>query len=264
MEAFTHLGRPIDLRYSSNRFAVAAAAVFAGAAFFLDAPFIQVGGAAFLAWALARELDPDRTLTANLAALTGGGAAILLDGASLGALYLLLVAARVLTRSTGLSPRSGDLAVHVVVGAFVARATVGWAAAMVLAAALALDATVPPAAKRPQLAWAGALAVIATVVAALTGWEFWSDGASWAWALAGLGLIGGVVALRHEPVRSTADFTKEPLMAARVRLSRSAILGGLLAVAALTAASGVASTAAAWLTLAVLGAVRVLPAGAGL
>ncbi|WP_291427989.1 hypothetical protein [Deinococcus sp.] len=77
------LARPLDFSYPSNRVA-AAGSVGAGlvaAAF--GRPWAQaagVAGAAFLAWATARELDPDHPVTAN-GALPVAAAVALLGGA---------------------------------------------------------------------------------------------------------------------------------------------------------------------------------------
>ncbi len=256
MKNVTHLGRVIDIRVPSNLYAVLVGGAFAFVALLLDAPPIAAGGSAFLAWALGRELDPDRVLTANLAALAGGAAALYFETASLGAVYLFLVSARILSRTTGLSPTTVDLAVHVPIAAFVARSTIGWAAALVLAAAFALDSRAKPASSRNKDGWAAAVAVAATAVAAITGFEFWGSGITAAWVVAAVGFIGGLNAVRSEPVTSKADYTDQTLTDSRVALSRRVTLAGAALVAALTAGAGIAGVAAVWLTLAVLGAVR--------
>ncbi len=256
MKNVTHLGRVIDIRVPSNLYAVLVGGAFAFVALLLDAPPIAAGGSAFLAWALGRELDPDRVLTANLAALAGGAAALYFETASLGAVYLFLISARILSRTTGLSPTTVDLAVHVPIAAFVARSTMGWAAALVLAAAFVLDSRAKPASSRNKDGWAAAVAVAATAVAAITGFEFWGSGITAAWVVAALGFIGGLNAVRPEPVTSKADYTDQTLTASRVALSRQVTLAGAALVAALTAGAGIAGVAAVWLTLAVLGAVR--------
>ncbi len=256
MKNVTHLGRVIDIRVPSNLYAVLVGGAFAFVALLLDAPPIAAGGSAFLAWALGRELDPDRVLTANLAALAGGAAALYFETASLGAVYLFLISARILSRTTGLSPTTVDLAVHVPIAAFVARSTIGWAAALVLAAAFALDSRAKPASSRNKDGWAAAVAVAATAVAAITGFEFWGSGITAAWVVAAVGFIGGLNAVRSEPVTSKADYTDQTLTDSRVALSRRVTLAGAALVAALTAGPGVAGVAAVWLTLAVLGAVR--------
>lgn len=252
----THLGRVIDVRVPSNLYAVLLGGAFAVVALMLDAPPIAAGGSAFLAWALGRELDPDRVITANLAALAGGATALHFETASLGAVYLFLISARILSRTTGLSPTTVDLAVHLPIAAFVARSTVGWAASLVLVAAFALDSRAKPGSSRNKDGWAAAVAIAATVVAAVTGFEFWGSGVTAAWVVAAVGLLGGLSAIRPEPVTSKADYTDETLTASRVALSRRVTVAGAVLVAILTAGPGIAGVAAVWVTLAVLGAAR--------
>ena len=73
----TTLGRPIDLRYPSNRLAVGVTIVTGVVAFVLsDAGGLQrpaeaaaVAIAAFLGWAVGHELDPDHPRSAGYAAV---------------------------------------------------------------------------------------------------------------------------------------------------------------------------------------------------
>ncbi|GGM01550.1 hypothetical protein [Deinococcus aerophilus] len=77
------LARPLDFSLSSNRFAVlgAGSALLLGRALRGDwRQALGVGGSAFNAWAVARELDPDSPETAN-AALLVAVAVTLLGGA---------------------------------------------------------------------------------------------------------------------------------------------------------------------------------------
>ena len=69
----TALGRPLDPRYISNVIAVIGA-LAAGSAFFLFSVVFEeavaasplgAAGAVFLAWAIAREIDPDRNGSAT-------------------------------------------------------------------------------------------------------------------------------------------------------------------------------------------------------
>ncbi len=128
VQRITHLGRPLDPRYPSNRVAivvpVAIGVLVAALADGGLADRALEGGialvASFLAWALGREIDPDRTLTANGAAVVGGLLAGALGSAALGALYLLMATARITTRTTGLPPKPTDLLVHVGAAAFFA------------------------------------------------------------------------------------------------------------------------------------------------
>ena len=109
----TTLGRPVDPRYPTNLAVVVLSpvVVVAGTIYRLVSGYallegvlwgIGAGLAVFLAWALGRELDPDHDLSAFVGAgLTVFG--LLLTGLpSLLVLFWLLLALRVVNRSTGL------------------------------------------------------------------------------------------------------------------------------------------------------------------
>ncbi len=258
MESLTHLGRPIDLRLPSNRFAVGIALATTAVAWAVGSAPLTAGGSAFLAWALGRELDPDRPVTANISALAGGAVAIYFAETSVGTVYLFLIVARLLTRSTGLAPKNTDLAVHVLIAGFVSLSPVGWAAAIVLALATAVDARVIPGAPKTQYAWAAAIAAVATAVAVVEGFPAWTLSPAAAWGVALIGAAGGLVAARSEPIQSLADATNTPLTGSRVLIARTGVLVGALALAAVTGGSGIAASAPIWMTMAVSGPVRVL------
>ncbi|RMG81861.1 MAG: hypothetical protein D6712_15570 [Chloroflexi bacterium] len=110
------IGRPIDLRYASNVYVTivtVVALIVGGLVQLLQThDFGQsmlygggIGLSAFFAWALARELDPDYNRSAVIAALLAP-VALLLYGmtANLLPLFLIMLAIRVLNRSTGLPP----------------------------------------------------------------------------------------------------------------------------------------------------------------
>ncbi|GHF30739.1 hypothetical protein HNQ07_000683 [Deinococcus metalli] len=100
------LARPLDLRYSSNRVALVGAGVTLVLARRRGQSWgraLDAAGLAFLAWATARELDPDHPVTANAALPLGAVAGLAgLDTAlpGLGALSGL----RVLAGTTGEPP----------------------------------------------------------------------------------------------------------------------------------------------------------------
>lgn len=265
MERFTHLGRTIDLRYPSNRFAVVASAVVGivtGLAASGDGRSRAAAGAtavvaAFLSWALGRELDPDRTTTANVACVAGGLAAGAFGGVGIGALYLLLATVRVTVGTTGRSPTAIDLAGHLILAVFVARTPAGWAAGIVFAFALARDLGLPDPAPPWQMGWSAATAVAVSVMAGVSG-----RGADWIapsasdWILVAVGLAGAALLAPPEATRSTTDLTGAPLSPARLRWGRG--LGSAVLVLAAVAAggNGIRPLVAGWVTIAVAGAVR--------
>jgi hypothetical protein len=123
LRLLTGLPRNIDLAFPSNRFAVIVsfAVTVALAIISRDGAIALLSGVtSFFAWALGRELDPDRPRTANLSAITVGlvlgvlaiNDRLLLHDLLLGAIVTvaLMVNARVMTRTTGLSATAFDAA----------------------------------------------------------------------------------------------------------------------------------------------------------
>ena len=118
------LGRPLDPALPSNLFVLVAAplaGIAAGAWRLLAGdPFgdavwggILGGGAAFLAWAITRELDPVRPATAALAALSAPWTLLAGDPALLG-LAIVLLGSRVAAGTTGYRLYATDAAALVV------------------------------------------------------------------------------------------------------------------------------------------------------
>ncbi|WP_309570231.1 hypothetical protein [Deinococcus sp.] len=104
------LARPLDLTYPSNRVAalgMLAALLIARRQGRTWAQAADVAGTCFLAWATARELDPDVPMTANLALPV---AFVAHPGTAGGALagFGLLSAARLLAGTTGETPMGSD------------------------------------------------------------------------------------------------------------------------------------------------------------
>lgn len=128
---FSGIGRTLDFKYVSNRIAVylslgclilgsgmqwlqgrgAAAALFWG---------FRAAASVFLAWALARELDPFRhfpAIAASGVSLTG----VFLWGLpDLGLLFWMLIGIRILNRTTGLKPKMFDIAFYAGLGMWMA------------------------------------------------------------------------------------------------------------------------------------------------
>jgi hypothetical protein len=265
VERFTNIGRPLDLRYPSNAFAVFASAAFGAVALAaggwdgaedLGAP-ITVGLAAFLCWVLAREIDPDRTQTAAAAVVAGGGLALAAPEAAPAALYLIAIGARIVVRTTGVPPKWTDLAAQVPIAAWFAQTGAGWVAGMGLAFAIALDAALTPLGGRAQMWWAGGVALAATVVAVAAGaLEDWTSPAAGALAIVAVGLLGSVALLRPETPTSPCDRTGFPIDPARLRLGRTMVVATLAATALLAGEAGIFGVAGAFVAVAIAGAVR--------
>ena len=171
----SHLGRSLDIRRRSNLILIAIV-LLTGAvavALWLRGGAVQViffaPANAFVIWALMREIDPDHDWTALLAAV-GAGAWVLAGGEYLSILAIaaLILAARLVTESTGRRPLVIDL-VAMALGALVGFTVEGWVAAFGLAIAVYLDDRLATEGRRLQLAVSAVTAVGATIVATVTG-----------------------------------------------------------------------------------------------
>jgi hypothetical protein len=267
MERFTGIARPIDLRFPSNRLALfatlAAGMVGLVAGANRVSAAIALGGATFLGWAIGREIDPDRTLTAAVAApLAGLVAWVDLDRGhvpALGALYLTLVAARLIVRTTGRPPTTIDLALHVVLVGWLASTSLAWVAGLGLAVAIVLDTKLDPQAPEHQLWWGAIIGLAATLAAGLL-WEppVWQAPSVGEWIPMVVGLSGAVFLLRPEQPRSAGDHDPAPLDARRLLVGRTIVVVISIAIALMGGASGVAALSPAWVAVGVAGVIRIL------
>lgn len=232
------LARPLDFSYPSNRVAAAGSAGAALLALAFGRPWAQaagVGGAAFLAWATARELDPDHPVTAN-AALPVAAAAALLGGAGnplagLAALSGLRLIAGTTGEAATRTDHAGMLVQALLAGASGERA----------AAFLAGGASLLTAEARSALPAAGAL----------TPTLHRHSGFSWGSALLAasvLPLAGTLTA--PEPVTSVCDRAERPVRAQEVQLARYAAVTTLASGLLTRRTRGLLPLAAALLTVA--------------
>lgn len=258
--------RPVDPSVASNRFAVLATVVVtlaaAAATLVADeaaavtdalARGLGSGVGAFLAWALARELHPDRTRAARDAALAYLPATFLGPPALAGVLALLL-AARVTVRSTGRRPSAVDLAVLVGVSAVASTSAAGFVAAAVLAWAVVADGHPPdPAPQLPSQLGGAAVAVAALVGSLLsssflTGWRR-PTVPELVWIV--VVIVAVALRPRLRPVTSRADDARSPILTERVLRARRLVAVG--AAAALAWAGGDAVPALAPAAAALVG-----------
>ena len=176
MSNFTGLGRPIDLNYPTNR-AISLLSVLVIVGVFLwqvvtGVDFTQsillglsAGASVFVAWGIAREIDPDNDYSAFVGAglaLIGGLAFRFPEGWSLIAMYALMQTLRVLNRSTGLSPTVGD-SILILIGTAVVSYFFHPIVAFVIALALLLDTRLPNGESR-HLLFAGLAFVVGLVI----------------------------------------------------------------------------------------------------
>ncbi|MDX1690344.1 MAG: hypothetical protein R3290_04905 [Acidimicrobiia bacterium] len=249
----TGIGRPIDPRVPSNLFVIAATLAGGAAGFFPalgdgfgDAVWAGVltGGAGFVAWAVGRELDPDRPATAGVAAVVAialafvGDPGLALSGAA-------ILATRILVRTTGVFPTVVDLVVVAGFAAYVATRSAGLPVAVVTGLALLADGRLPgPSTNRVTVA--GDLIVVAAIVAALIAGTAVPDPAGvagWEWLLVGVAVVGAVVVVRPPLVSATADWSDERLDGHRLRAGRVAALAMVAGAAVWGGAVGLAAVA---------------------
>ena len=266
------LARPIDLSFPTNRWISAltlavfvVAWVWRGLA---GAGWLAAGGwaalaaiAVFLAWALARELDPDRDLAAFAAAgfmlpgllLAGPGWIALPD---LAALFLVLLVARVLNRTTGVGATVPDALIVLGLGLWLALAsTPVYLAAGI--AALVIDGLLPPReARRSLLAVAGGTAAVLLFV-------FTADGSMkpplHLISLAAALVIAGLFAVAiHGAGRidSVGDDDGKPLSPLRVRAAQVLALATGLGVVLWNGSAGLIALLPLWAAMTAAGAHR--------
>ena len=185
----------------------------------------------FLAWAIARELDPDHPGTASIAMVAATIFALLGPPAT-AVVGVLLIAIRILVGTVGVPLRPGDLLVLIAAAGYAGSRPEGWAAAgaLVIAAAVA---------HRRRHRWLpttlGGVALTMAVVV--------SPGASIGLAaplpvaLIAFAVVGAAVVGRPAAVASTTDVAGQPISADRVTAGRATaalvvIATGLLGVAA--------------------------------
>lgn len=145
MRRFTHLARTFSLAFPAHRLLLVLMALGAVAGWVRPAgdrpatAMFQAAATTAVAWMLARELDPDGIVLALVGAAAAGAVAAMTGATDVAAMASLMLAGRILVRSTGLIPLPTDIvAVGLFAGVF-ARTPLGWAAGLAVASAIALD-----------------------------------------------------------------------------------------------------------------------------
>ncbi|HEX6147375.1 MAG TPA: hypothetical protein VF083_11400 [Acidimicrobiia bacterium] len=171
----SHLMRPLDLSDPWNRsvlfLSVVAGAVGAYLTIFEGRDIllaVEAGGSAFLAWALCRELDPDRQAPAVAVAVFCAAWALLGMETAILPFAALLVVARILVGTTGRRPLPGDLLVVAVGATLVSLTPLGWVMGFGLAVAIYVDERMAEESNRVALLAALAAAVGSSVVTNLS------------------------------------------------------------------------------------------------
>jgi len=199
----------------------------------------------FLAWALCREIDPDHDLSAFAAAAFALITLFIWGFYGLGISFWLLLAIRIINRTTGLPATILDSSVLLGLGAWVTFQT-NWGYGALTIAAFALDSCLEPKHRR-QIIFAGLSAVItiSAVCQNKLSFDFNLNQET-----IGIVVIASAVflflILGSKNISSKADVTGEHLNPVRVQAGQMfTLLAGINAVL-WNGASGVKQTAPIW------------------
>jgi len=187
-----------------------------------------------LIWALGRELDPDHSSTALIAAV-GGGVWVLagFDPGAMTALLGLVIAARLVLNSTGRRPLLADYIAMGVIGAAISFTITGWVGGVGIALAMYIDSRMADENRQMGIVAAGLTALAASIVvtAARAFPQEVPDVRSA--VVIGIGLVA-LVAVVREPETPTSlvdSRMKTPLSQGRLHATR-AMIGVLIFVGA--------------------------------
>lgn len=266
------LARPVHLSFPTNRWiAVLTGAVLIGAWVWrglATGAWLTAGGwaalaalALFLAWALARELDPDAALVAFVAA--GLMLPFLVVAAfewlplpDIAALFTVLLAIRVLNRTTGIAATLLDGIGVLALGLWLALGGLPVYLAGA-AAALLLDGLLPPLSIRRVLI---AATVVAVAVAAAVFFGQAPPSPEGGLLPIGAGLAIGVLfaaSIRAAGrMESIGDETGEPLSPLRVRAGQILALSIGLVIVVWQGSAGLVALLPLWTAMAALGGFR--------
>ncbi len=243
------LGRPLDPRYRSNVLAVVGSGLAASTVFLLGlisaeplpASALAAGLAVFLAWAIGRDLDPDRPSTAA-AAMVVSFASTFFFAPSLLFGFGLLIGTRLIVGTVGLPLKTFDRAALLVIAGLMGTGVNSLAATAALVAGLIVS---DGWSARTRLLGVGSLA-IAALVFALRGAGFnFTFEVETLWVVGALLVATWLVVPAATPHTKT-DVGQQRLSGSRVTVARivtsgSVILSGLLGgTEALHATAGVA------------------------
>lgn len=255
---FSSIARPIDPNYPTNRAIsiLTLLVIFSSTGFQVLSgisplqaliPGIRSGIYIFLAWALARELDPDNELSAFVAAFLACVALLYFPVPGMLPLALFLLLTRILNRSAGLPAKSFDSLLILLLSSWVTLQE-NWIFGAAAAAAFFLDSRLSDPG-RQQLFYAGAAALISAfgLLRELKTGAL-ESGLSEISVLQEQGLllvilIPAILFAEHilasRKIKSKGDRNGLPLDPGRVRAAQTMALVGALALAALEGSAGV-------------------------
>lgn len=242
----TSIGRPVDPAWPTNRaililsltvmLVVATFRIVFGGLAFLPALVAAAfaGGSVFLAWAFARELDPDHDLAAFVGALIALPAWELLGSPRFTSLVLLLLGLRIVNRTVGPPARPLDSIALLLLAGWVAWRG-DWITTVVILGAFVLDGILKPE-HRIHLAAAGAALALTAVAVSRAGIPAGLAGPDLPSVLALALLLPFLRVLApSRNLQTLTDVGALPLVAIRIRSAQAL---GLLAVFLAVAAYG--------------------------
>ena len=257
--ALSTIGRPIDLGAPTNRaialasFATVVAGTLVGAvrgeAWGALITGLTWAGATFLAWALARETDPDRPYSAFLAAAGGLAGAILLGRPGFLFLFWFVIALRYVNRTTGLAPGILDFAALYGIKLWLGLSAHWTIPLLTFPTVLFGDIQRFPRPLRIGLPLA--LPAAAVAIGFARGWRF--ELPQWGWDE--IGVVAAIavsilpVVVGYRRVRSVGDRTGVPLSPHRMQWAIVWAVAAAL-ILTLTGAATVAELAPLWSALA--------------
>ncbi len=235
LRRFSAIARPVDPRFPTNR-AIGALAIAVISCEFVwrlvsGSDLLSSGWAAvgfgltvFLAWALCREIDPDRDLSAFVAACVALVGKLLWGTPDLAVIFWLVLSVRIVNRSTGLRATILDSVGIAALATWLAF-RVWWPIGALTVLAFLMDGWLQPPNIRQRIF--GLVVAPITLVAAAVSWQTWhSNGPTWASGVVGLLLCLSFVPvlLASREMTTLADDTKERLSTSRVRAGQILVL----------------------------------------
>lgn len=241
LRKFTRIGRPVDPSYPTN-LAILVGFIGAFSAITLyhitqgvELPLalsygITAGLALFLGWAYAREIDPDHPLSAFFSAVFLLIAHLWIAPVNLGAVFLLMLASRILSQTTGEPPGTFD-SLGFFGFALWQMAATHWVFGVIGAAAFLLESQLPDPAKYIRYFAGGLFAAAAAYY-----FVFYQGSPFGSFPPIPLAALVITTALciplikKYRTAKSLGDHTNIPLYPQRVRTSQifSLISGGLI------------------------------------
>jgi hypothetical protein len=256
LSKITAIGRPLDPKYPPNLAIAVTTCVIILGGFIVH--LLQTGAwdksilwgigsglYVFLAWALCREIDPDHDLSAFVAVVFTLIALFIGGFYGQGILFWLLLAIRIVNRTTGLPATILDSTALLGLGSWVTFQT-NWGYGALTIAAFALDSCLEPKHRR-QIIFASLSAVI-TIIAVCqneAGFELILTRESGG-IIAAASVVFFLLILGSKNISSKADATNENLDPKRIQAGQMlTLLTGINAVL-WNGASGIKLTAPLW------------------